>query len=109
RMAEAAGTSVGASLMESAPPDGVVSLSSVIHVSGAYASDIRHAIGEAWIADSYERAEAASRISACPVVTAAGDVFRGPNLVTGGIRQESHGILETKREIKDLREQIASE
>src|ERR1043166_577276 len=43
------------------------------------------------------------------VVTPAGEVFRGPNLVTGGIRQESHGILETRREIKVLRDRIASE
>jgi len=106
-IAEGADRSLGSSLMDSAPPDGVVSLSSVIHISGDYAGAIRHAIGEAWIADSYERAEAASRIAACAVVTAAGDVFRGPNLVTGGIRQESRGILETRREIKDLRDRIA--
>jgi chromosome segregation protein len=90
-------------------PQGIVPLASVIRVNGEYADAIREALGEAWIADSYAVAEAASRIAACPVVTAAGEVFRGPNLVTGGIRQESHGILETRREIADLRERIASE
>jgi chromosome segregation protein len=95
--------------MESALPQGVVAVSSVVRVGGDYSTAIRHAIGEAWIADSYERAEEASRIAACPVVTRTGEVFRGPNLVTGGIRRESHGILETRREIKDLRERIASE
>jgi chromosome segregation protein len=90
-------------------PEGVVTLSSVTRVRGDYADAIRYAIGEAWIADSYEGAEAASRVAACPVVTVAGEVFRGPNLVSGGIRRESHGILETRREIRDLRERIDSE
>jgi chromosome segregation protein len=108
-IAEGVSAGVDASLMESALPQGVVAVSSVVHVGGDYATAIRHAIGEAWIADSYERAEVASRVAACPVVTRAGEVFRGPNLVTGGIRRESHGILETRREIKDLRERIASE
>ncbi len=90
-------------------PEGVVPLLSVIHVNGDYADAIREAVGEAWIADSYERAAEASRIAACPVVTASGEVFRGPHLVTGGIRQDSHGILETKREIRDLRERTAVE
>ena len=108
-IAEGVSPGVDSSLMESARPDGVVAVSSVVHVGGDYANAIRHAIGEAWIADSYERAEAASHIAVCPVVTREGEVFRGPNLVTGGIRRESLGILETRREIKDLRERIASE
>src|SRR5205814_3917431 len=90
-------------------PDGVVALSSVIRIGGEYAPAIHAAVGDAWIADSYERAEAASRLTTLPVVTSTGDVFRGPNLVTGGIRQESRGTLETKREIKDLRERISTE
>ena len=105
-----AGSGVASGFSRTEPvPDGVIALSSVIRVGGDYAGAIRHAIGEAWIADSYARAEAASRLTTVPVVTAAGDVFRGPNLVTGGIRQESHGILETRREIRDLRERIAGE
>jgi chromosome segregation protein len=86
-----------------------VALSSVIRVGGDYAAAIQTAIGEAWIADSYDRAETVSRMTTLPVVTADGDVFRGPHLVTGGIRQESRGILETKREIRDLRERISVE
>ncbi len=90
-------------------PDGVVWMSSVMNVKGAYARAICESIGEAWIAESYERAESASRIAACPVVTLAGEVFRGPTVVSGGIRRESHGILETRREINDLRQRIAAE
>jgi chromosome segregation protein len=89
-------------------PDGVISLSSVVRANGSYAGAIMNAIGDAWIADSYERAQAASRSTALPVVTRDGDVFRGC-LVTGGIGQESRGILETKREIRDLRERITAE
>src|SRR5229473_3568431 len=41
--------------------------------------------------------------------TMDGDVFRGPHLVSGGARAESRGILETKREIKELRDRIAAD
>jgi chromosome segregation protein len=90
-------------------PSGVVALSSVVRMHGAYAASIRHAIGEAWIAQSYSRAQEASWLTALPVATVDGDVFRGPSLVTGGTRREARGILETKREIKDLRARIETE
>ena len=44
-----------------------------------------------------------------PVATADGDLFRGPHLVSGGLREDARGILETKRHIKDLRARIAGE
>jgi chromosome segregation protein len=90
-------------------PPGAVPLASVVRVHGMYAGSIRHAIGGAWIADSYAHAAEASWITALPVATAEGDVFRGPHLVTGGTRKEARGILETKREIKDLRARIEAE
>ena len=43
------------------------------------------------------------------VLTLDGAVFRGPQLVSGGSRDDARGILETKREIKDLRERIDAE
>ncbi len=92
-----------------AAPEGVVPLSAVVKVRGRYARALRDVIGDAWIADSYERAEAASRVVSFPVVTKTGEVFRGPNVISGGIRRESHGILETRREIADLRDRITSE
>src|SRR5204862_137388 len=52
------------------------------------------------------RAAGASRLTPLPVGTMSGDVFRGPHLVSGGGREEARGILETKREIKELRERI---
>ena len=43
------------------------------------------------------------------VVTRDGDLFRGAHLVSGGGRAEARGILETKREIKELRERIGTD
>jgi chromosome segregation protein len=91
-----------------APSEGLIALSSVIKVNGPYAGAIRQAIGQAWIADSYDHAAQASRSAACPIATTAGDVFRGPHLVTGGNPDEARGILETKRAIKDLGQPIAA-
>jgi chromosome segregation protein len=83
--------------------DGVVALSSVLHVNGRFAGAIRSAIGDAWIVDGYDRAAEASRLASDAVATRAGDVFRGPHVVSGGGREQSRGILETKREIRELR------
>jgi len=91
------------------PPDGFVTLSSIVRVNGPFAGAIRHAIGDAWIAPSYEAAGMASQLTTLPVATIEGDVFRGPHLVSGGSRAEARGILETKREIKELRERIAGD
>jgi chromosome segregation protein len=88
---------------------GLVRLSSVVRVDGPFAGAIRQAIGEGWVAESYARAETASAITCLPVVTAAGDVFRGPHLVSGGRPQEARGILETKREIRDLVDRVAAD
>jgi chromosome segregation protein len=90
-------------------PDGLVDLGSVVRVNGPYSEMIRRAAGEAWIADSYDRAAGAAALTALPIATMAGDVFRGPHLVAGGTPQDTRGILETKREIKDLTARIAEE
>ena len=90
-------------------PDGVVALSSVVRVTGPFAEPIRSAIADAWIAPSYATASAASRMTALPVATVEGDVFRGPHLVSGGGRADARGILETKREIKELRDRVAAD
>jgi chromosome segregation protein len=89
--------------------DGVVMLSSVVHVSGRFAGAIRSAIGDAWITDGYDRAAEASRVAPATVVTRAGDLFRGPHVVSGGERQEARGILETRREIRELRGRISGD
>src|SRR5262249_41579130 len=90
-------------------PDGVVALSSVLRVNGPFADAIRQTIGDAWIAPSYSSASHASLAAPFPVATVEGDLFRGPHLVSGGGSAEARGILETKREIKELRDRIASD
>jgi len=87
----------------------LVALSSVVNVTGPFAAAIRTALGDAWIAPTYERAAAASGGTMLPVATADGDLFRGPYRVSGGLREDARGILETKRNIKDLRARIAGE
>jgi chromosome segregation protein len=78
-------------------------LSSVVRVNGPYADAIRRAIGWAWIAGDYAGAAVASENTTSPVATMAGDLFRGPHVVTGGSPDEARGILETKRQIRELR------
>ena len=100
---------------EGGAADGLVPLSSVVRVNGRFADAIRSAIGHAWIAESYARAAEASALVPAPplppvpIVTLTGDVFRGPHLVSGGGHAGARGILETKREIKELRERIRSD
>jgi chromosome segregation protein len=90
-------------------PDGVVSMSSIVRINGPFAGAIRLAMGDAAIARSYDTASVASRLTVMPVATLEGDVFRGAHLVSGGGVAEARGILETKREIKELRERTASD
>jgi chromosome segregation protein len=86
------------------PTEGARTLASVVRVSGEAAAAIQRAMGHAWLVPTFERAAAVAPSSESPVVTRAGDVFRSGHLVSGGGREESRGILSTKREIKDLRE-----
>jgi len=87
----------------------LVPLASVVNVTGPFAAAIRTALGDAWIAPSYERAAAASHDTMLPIATAGGELFRGPKRVSGGSREDARGILETKRDIKELRARIAGE
>jgi chromosome segregation protein len=90
-------------------PSGAVALNAVMRVTGPFASVIRDAVPDAWILGSYEAAEAASRQARRPVASMAGELFRGPRLVSGGSPEQARGILETKREIKDLHQRTAAE
>jgi chromosome segregation protein len=87
----------------------LVPLASVVNITGPFAQSIRSALGDAWIASTYERAADASRDTMVPVATTGGELFRGPYRVSGGSREDARGILETKRNIKDLRARIAGE
>jgi chromosome segregation protein len=88
---------------------GIVPVSDVVRIQGPHAFTIQKVMPEAYVADSFEQAVALSRQTAAPVATIEGDVLRGPHLVSGGARVESRGILATRREIKELREQVAAD
>jgi chromosome segregation ATPase len=86
-------------------------LDSVLRVNGRYAQAIRRALGQVVIVDTFDEAGTVSAQlgTSAAVATRAGDVFRGGHLVSGGGRDEGHGILVTKREIKELREKLAAD
>jgi chromosome segregation protein len=90
-------------------PDGLVSMRSVVRATGPYSGTIERHLGDAWIAASYDQAATASLSAAMTIATPAGDLFRGPRLVTGGSAAEAGGILATRRQIKELRDQIDTE
>ena len=104
--------SQGASAPAATPPpprETLVPLASVVRVSGPCAEALRGAIGDAWVAPSFEEASEAATETTAPIVTLDGDVFRGPHLLSGGARTAARGILATKREIKELRDRLAAE
>jgi chromosome segregation protein len=91
------------------PLPGVTSMADVVRVSGPAERAIAGTIADAWIAESAESARSAAAVMRGPVVTLDGQVFRGPNVVQGGMRAEARGILATKREIKELRDRVESD
>jgi len=99
----------GAAPKLSAVPDGCVSLSSVVRISGPWAEALAAVVGDALITDSLDRAAAVAAHATVPVVTLDGDVYRGAHVVSGGSRTGSTGILATKREIRDLRDKVDQE
>ena len=88
---------------------GVVPVSDVVQITGPHVATILKVLPEAYIAESFDGAVAMARQTTAPVATVDGDVFRGPHLVAGGAKAEARGILQTKREIKELRERVAVE
>jgi chromosome segregation protein len=91
---------------QGAPPDGFLSLGTVVRTTGPHAEIVRRAIGDAWIAGSLDEAIALGRETGATIATRHGDIVRGAHIVSGGDAAESRGILVTKGEIRDLREQI---
>ena len=88
---------------------GVVPVADVLRIHGPHVATIQKVLPEAYIAESFAQAASMARETAAPVATVDGDVFRGPHLVSGGAKAESRGILQTKREIKELRLRVAAD
>jgi len=90
-----------------APSPDVRPLTAVIRTSDPAGASVVHALGGAWIADSLGAALEASARTTAPVATWSGEVCRHGRLIQGGSRQDARGILETKREIRELRDRAA--
>ena len=93
---------------ESLQISGVLPVVDVLKISGPHALILKEVIPEAYIAESFEQAMKISSQTNAPVATLDGDVFRGTRLLTGGVKAESRGILQTKREIKEIRASVQS-
>ena len=91
------------------PIESLVSVVSVIRTTGDLADAVRRAIGEVWIAPTFEQAMVASRLTSTPIVTLDGDVVKGSCVVYGGSRKEALGILAAKREVKELHDSVELE
>jgi chromosome segregation protein len=85
---------------------GLTPVANLLRINGPHQLTIQKVLPEAYVAESFEQAVVVSRQTSAPVATVAGDVFRGSHLVTGGTTSEARGILQTKREIKELRERL---
>ena len=93
---------------EQTPPgDGVRPLSDVVRWNDPAGEAVVRALGRAWIAPSLDAALDASSRTGAPVATWHGEVCRNGRLIQGGARQDSRGILETKREIRELRDRVS--
>ena len=90
-------------------PPGLISIASLLRVTGPHADAIASAIPEGFIADDLASALDAASAIPTPIATLAGEVVRGRSLVTGGSKDGGRAILGIKREIKELRDRIAGE
>jgi chromosome segregation protein len=88
---------------------GVAAVSDVVRMSGPHVGTLQQVLPEGYLAETFDQALAVSRLTTAPVATLDGDVFRGPHLVAGGAKAAARGILQTKREIKELRVRIEAE
>jgi chromosome segregation protein len=86
----------------------VTPLLDVVRIVGPHALTLQQVLPEAYVAETFADAVAAARLTSAAIATLDGDVVRGPHLVSGGAKAESRGILSTRREIKELRERVAS-
>jgi chromosome segregation protein len=82
--------------------DGAHAIDSVVRIIGPHKALIRWALGDVWVADDLAAARQLSLQAPIAVVTRSGEVCRGGRLVMGGSGEDSHGILTTRREIRDL-------
>ncbi|ODS56283.1 MAG: chromosome segregation protein SMC [Acidobacteria bacterium SCN 69-37] len=88
-----------------APPAGARALADIVRATGPHAARLQRLLDRAWVVDSAEAAIAVARGTTGRVATTSGEVFGAPWLVEGGARQDVRGILETRAEIQELRQE----
>ena len=94
---------------ETPPVAGLTPLSDLVRVDGAGASGVRALLRRRWLAPSADVSEAAAAVTADPITTADGTVFRSALVVHGGGKEEARGILTTKGEIRELHAKMERE
>ena len=90
-------------------PDGVEAVADLVQVTGPDADVLRAVVARGYVADSWETAVSAARITGMDVATLDGELVRGEHVVVGGGRQDARGILATKGEIKEVRARADAE
>ena len=84
-------------------------LADVVRIDGPGADVVRRVAGRRWLAPSVDVAAEAAGATRDAIVTPDGMVFRGPDILHGGLKQGARGLLAAKREVRELREQIVTE
>ncbi len=101
--------SAPAAQFASAADSGLVSLRSVVRITGDQTATIAAVMPDGYIVDDLAAALRASESTSAPIATLTGDVVIGRMLLSGGSKDEGRAILGIKREIKGLRDRIAGE
>ncbi|MCC7042311.1 MAG: chromosome segregation protein SMC [Acidobacteria bacterium] len=86
-------------------PPGARALSDIVRCVGPHADRLQRLLANAWVVESAAAAAMASRATSGRIATIAGEVFAAPWLIEGGARQDARGILETRAEIQQLRQE----
>jgi chromosome segregation protein len=99
----------GAPAFEPRPVAGnAQAIDAVVRVIGPHQALIRWALGDVWLAPDADTARHLSLEAPVAVATSTGEVYRGGRLVMGGTGKDSHGILATRREVRELATDLAS-
>ncbi len=100
-----AGPGAGAAPPATAPA-GARALRQVVRPTGSHAAILERLLPDALIVQTFEEARTLARQVAVPVASLDGVVFRGAWVVEGGARRDAKGILETRAEAVQLREEV---
>tara|TARA_B100001123_G_scaffold448650_1_gene610687 strand:+ start:15502 stop:19362 length:3861 start_codon:yes stop_codon:yes gene_type:complete len=87
---------------------GLRSFEDIVRVQGPAKKAVRSLLRRYWLADSVDDEVIKANVTNAVIVTPEGTVYRGSEIIYGGGRVESKGILGTKGEVKELNVKILS-